>query len=408
MKKLILSLLTVSSAAITAAQMVTDTVSLGPGYSNMAWYSLENDEQANVTKSDWDIAFQASSMGSTVRINPATGTRLWRFPGDTSQFATLDTAGMSGWTELFDADTSWSYGAFSQDLSGGSFDIGWGTYSMITHTVTGDELYVIELSNGQYQKIWIENLISGEYTFRHATLDNMMDMTHTVDKSNYPDKNFVYYSLQNHNAIDKEPAVSTWDLAFQQYSTWDLGGYLVSGVLLNEGVEAAKAYPVNDSSTYTDFMSETFSHELNTIGYDWKNFNMSTFQWELADSTVYFVRDIDGDVWRLIFTEFGGSANGNFIFMKEMISALSIDGLNQPMSFEMYPNPAMDYVSVVINAEESGTLQLIDLNGRVVYEQPLTRAFGVQNINVGDLESGMYIVRFSNTSGSITDRLIVK
>src|SRR5210317_1626142 len=74
---------------------VTDTVSLGASISNQAYYKLIDAAEVNDINTDWDIAFQTESAFKTsIIINAATGTELWEYPGDTTDWATLDTAGM--------------------------------------------------------------------------------------------------------------------------------------------------------------------------------------------------------------------------------------------------------------------------------------------------------------------------
>lgn len=376
----------------TFAQTI-DTVSLQAGYSRTVWYSLEDDEQANVVKNDWDIAFDVTSLGASVWINSSIGTKLWRCSCDTSQFSSLDTSGISGWTEQINTDTSWQFGAFNLNITVPDFDLGWGTYSMITHTVIGDELFVIKLSNGSYQKIWIQELASGSYTFRHAALDNSMDMVHTLTKSLYSGKNFAYYSLVNHAAIDKEPLSSSWDLVFQQYSALDQGGYLVSGVVSNYGVEVAEVYPVNNPTSFNDWQNQSYSQNISTMGYDWKSYSGS---WTLEDSLVFMVKSVDGDYWKLQFTGFGGSSNGNFIFSKEKLSTVSADKIEPNTSqLFLFPNPVNDALTLMLDADFGhADLAISDIHGKIISTYSFIHPGGMQTsiFSTTELNSGIYML----------------
>ena len=385
----------------------TDTVSIGTSYSEQVYYSLENGVQSSVSKSDWDIAFETgSSTGISILINASTGTELFVYPGDTTDWSSLDTTGMRlNWTQRHNADTSWAYGAFSQDQSG--FFVGWGTYNMITHVITGDKLFVIKLSNGIYQKIWIKSLSGGTFHFRHATLNNSMDMLHSVKKSDYSTKNFAYFSLKNHNTIDKEPASDQWDLFFGQYTAFVPTPYLVTGLLQNAGVSAAKAYPVNDPSTYVDHSAHTFSDYINVLGYDWKSFNMTNMDYDIVDSTVYFVQTVAGDIWKLVFVDFEGSSTGNFIFTKEHVH---FAGLSEKASieFRMFPNPASDVLNIVLPAHTKYLLEIIDLSGKLVFQKSIVSPGPVLSTRLPELKSGLYMVRISDSVSSGTSRLLVK
>ena len=406
MKNLIL-LSTIFSFSFFSQSQVTDTVSLNAGLTNEAFYSLLNGELYNDINNDWDIAFQTNSTFSTsILINDGAGTELYLYPGTVADWTTLDTTGMiSTWTQRYNSDTSWSYGAFSTDQSG--FDVGWGAYNMITHQITGDRLFVIKLSNNTYQKIWIKSLISGVFEFRHANLNNTMDMTHTLSKSNFSTKNFGYYSLQNHSSKDKEPASTDWDLYFGKFTAFIPSEYLVTGILQNENTEAAKVYPVNDPSTYIDWQTGIYSKQISTIGHDWKTFNMSTFQYDIADSTVYFVKTQNNDVFKLIFKHFGGSGTGDIVFTKEHIHFSGIESENIASLIELYPNPANDIINVVYHSNQNLNLTLLDISGKAVLNSVLPANQFVTTISVFDIKTGVYILRLSNNNTFITKKLSI-
>src|SRR3989304_935541 len=187
------------------AEMVKDSVLLGAGYTDQSYYSLNNGEISNTDNTNWDIAFDASDRGYTIRTNGSIGTGLYLYPnGDSSGWATLDTTGLSAWTVLYNSDTSWGTGAFNRYENGN--DLGWGNYNTVTHNVDGDSLYVIKLSSGEWKKIWIKKLAGGVYTFRYSNLDGSDEVNASLDKSGYSGRNFAYYSLQADSEIDREPA----------------------------------------------------------------------------------------------------------------------------------------------------------------------------------------------------------
>jgi hypothetical protein len=393
------------------AQQVTDTVSLGAGYANQKWYSLENDEQGTAPKNNWDIAFECAQYGTSVLINSPTGTRLWMYTaGDTAQWSTLDTNGMAAtWPAKYNSDTSWYLGAFSQPQMN-QFDLGWGIYNPITHFVDGDSLYVIKLANNSYRKIWIKQLASGTFTFRYGTLDNSFDTTVALVKSDFAGDLFAYYSLQNNAEVDREPNATTWDLSFQQYTAFLPAPYGVTGVLSNNGVLVAQAYPVDvTTAQWTDYAYVT---PINEIGYDWKTLNMQTFTYDLADSTVYFVQDVNGNIWKMIFTGFGGSANGNFIFTKEQVGTSGIADNGQTQSFALYPNPAAQgNVTVVasLGASNEGVITATTASGALVYSESI-QGTGLQQkqINTEGWAPGLYFVSVVSDGAVLTQKLIVQ
>jgi hypothetical protein len=402
------------SVGANAQTLVEDEVILGAGYANVAFYSMADGETSNIPNNDWDIAFQVSPMGSGIRINGQAGVELYLYPdGDTTAWETVNIAGIAGWTQRYDSDTQWSTGAFNQGGSG--FNLGWGTYSMITHHVTGDRLFVIKLVDGSYQKIWIKKLAGGSYTFRHANLDGSMDMTHTIVKTNYATKNFVYYSLSGHEVLDREPLSTSWDLQFAKY-IGRLSGtetyYAVTGVLSNSGVLVSKAQGVEvETAQPEEFEYDTFN--ISVIGYDWKTFNNGTFQFEIEENLCYFVQNAGGDIYRLVFTGFSGSSLGRFEFTKELLtdSEVGIADADRSFPLAVYPNPAIGGQTSIVFEQSSQTAfaRVFDMGGREVMAQTLHgQGFAQRNLDVSGLGTGIYVLRLEDGNRVSTTRLSVQ
>lgn len=413
MKKII-CLFFITFSGTLSAQMVSETVTIHPGYTHQTWYELETGTQVQAPKDNWDIAFATSAigMGSSIRVNAITGTRLWVYPnGDTSAWNVLDTAGITGWKESYNSDTSWLGGAFDANLTSNEFDLGWGIYNSMTHIVGGDSLFVIKLSDGSYRKVWIENLVSGIYNFRFANIDGTSPVSKTITKLDYPGKNFAYYSLRTNTEFNPEPLNSNWDLLFTQYTTTlpGFGPYGVSGVLQNHGTKAVKVYPVDDPETYEDFAGQSFSSQYNILGYDWKTYSGGAYV--MADSTVYFVKTKAGDIWKIIFTGFGGSANGNFMFNKEKISSVGINETGTPETFlSVYPNPCnTGNVILVTNAMGNNLVTIYNTFGQQVLSKSFTGTGLVQHqLSVNHLQPGTYLVRINNQKGSSITKLVIR
>lgn len=417
MKKQLLSVCIALSALATNAQSTNDSVSIEAGYANQTWYSLENGTLESAPKDEWDLAFEINGFASSIRLNHVNGNKLWVYAhGDTADWSSIDTTGISSWPALFNSDTSWARGAFNVNAEvGNDFDLGWGVYNMITHHVVGDSLYVIN-HNGTFKKLWIVSLASGSYTFRLADLDGSNEIERSLQKSAYPEKNFGYYSIANDAFLDREPIRYNWDLLFTQYSAIipNFGGYPSTGVLLNNGVKAAKVYPVNDTETFNDHESATFRSEINGIGYGWKSINMSTFQWDIADSTVYFVQSMEGAIWKLVFSGFGGSANGMYYFTKEKLVEEEPEGLTghngQNTLFDVYPNPATGgMINVVLSNAGTTQLSLTDINGRAVRQQTVA-SDGLQThaLQTADLPAGLYFLSMQSEGSSISKKIIIQ
>jgi hypothetical protein len=267
----------------------------------------------SVPRNNWDIAFVVSSREAAILTNTTAGVELKVYPTSEGWSFTdpVDTTGYSTWTPLYNSDTTWTEGAFNANATGHP-NYGWGIYDMNSHNLTGSALYIIKTRSGAFKKIWIESKLSAQqkYTFEYANVDGTS--AHTVDLAVAgSSKNFVYYSLDTDQAIDREPPTDQWDLLFTKYRDRSID-YTVTGVLQNIGVTAQE-------STNTDPRSKVFPvtgflTNMSTIGSDWKTFNMGTNQYSIDTTRVFYVLDAAENVYRLKFKSFEGSTTGNISF----------------------------------------------------------------------------------------------
>ena len=392
----------------------TQTISLQPSYANQSFFSLENGEVANLDNTDWDLAFSTATMSSSIRINGGMGTELYLYPlGDTTDWNSFNSSNISSWLPIHNSDTNWFLGAFDKN-STSMFDMGWGMYSMITHYVTGDSLYAIKTVGGNWKKLWIQQLANDEYSFKYANLDGSNEINTTIQKTNYTDKNFVYFSLDQNVILDREPISQDWDITFTKYITPVQGmAYGVTGVLSNSGIKVAQVDNLADPNNYIDYSQHPMMTEINSIGYDWKSFDMSTFSYSVEPYRCYFLKDLNDKVWRIVFNSFEGSSTGIIEFnTEEMTSSTSISNLNNDISsFSIYPNPinGNNLTIVFENSSKTTELNIFDITGKNVYQE-LFEGIGFQakSINLPNLNNGVYIVSFSSKGSIFQKKLVVR
>tara|TARA_B100000768_G_scaffold164681_1_gene166740 strand:+ start:6484 stop:7722 length:1239 start_codon:yes stop_codon:yes gene_type:complete len=412
MKKLLLILSAYCAfSTLTMAQPISDSISLGIGYTNQSYYSLNSGESANIDNSNWDIAFDASGYGSSIRINGAIGTELYKYPnGDTSSWSTFDTVGMSNWFPVYDSDTSWGMGAFNKGATSSPMDLGWGVYSTITHHIIGDSLFMIKLTNGSYKKLQIVSLASGLFTFKYANLDGTNEINTSLAKADYINRNFGYYNLRSDTSIYREPSSSSWDLLFTKYVAELFPGtfYGVTGVLQNADVEVIEMTDIANVNTFSAYAGHNFESAINTVGYDWKSFNMATFSYNITDSLCYFIDDRDGNIWRLVLTGFSGSSTGGINFTKELISSINIHE-EVTLNFGLYPNPANDIAHVVFTNNETTVIRILNLQGQTILEKHISQdGFMDFPIDVTSYHAGMYLISLQQGSQVTVQRLIIQ
>nr|MBC8148043.1 T9SS type A sorting domain-containing protein [Bacteroidota bacterium] len=328
---------------------------------------------------------------------------------DTSGWAAVDTSGLTAWPELINSEEEWEEGAFGQNALGHP-DYGWGIYNTVTHNLTGDSLFIIKLMNGSYKKLWIvgKQSVANIYTFRYANLDGTGDTTVSVSCGMYSDKNFAYYSIENNTVLDREPLADSWDFVFTKYNGAQPSGgfYPVTGVLANDGVGIIRMDSVNTS--IADWGPYPFEDNISTIGWNWKAFSMSTFTYEVDDSLVFFVKNLEGDVYKLIFIGFAGSSTGKAYFTKELVSNTGIEYIFSVNEINVFPNPSIDNFHIAINTNyTNGKIQVVDILGKLMYSGEVNDSENLFMISTETWKSGLYLVTVQTDNKIVTKKVLL-
>ena len=385
---------------------VADQVTLGQGYTEQSFYSLQDGEVSNISNTDWDLAFLTEGLNSSILINDNRNTMLYLYSNNVSDWATVDTTGLT-WEPLHNSEVNWKKGAFTQTQnSSDPFDYGWGQYAgPPTHIVSGNRIFILAMGNGEFKKVIIESLDFGVYNFKYANLDGSNEVIESVNNADFTNKNFWYYSIQNEEVIDREPATESWDITFTPYSSEVAPGlnYLVVGALHNLGVSASQAsgVPVDDAN-WSDY---PMAEDINIMGADWKYFDMDNFVYVIEEDLSYFVQDIEGNVWQLVFTGFGGSSTGSIEFTKELISVTGLDE-SSLIDFSVFPNPSNGRLDVILPIEmDQAYYTVVDAQGRAIVSDTWTGGFQ-HTLDLYDVPSGIYLLQIE-MNGAIGQETIV-
>lgn len=395
-------------------------VSVGASYANATYYSIDDGSTTSVSHADWDIAFSLGDRDLGVLVNEASVGGLADvelYLTTAEDFATVDTTEM---TRLHNDEQSWGSGAFnSVTTPGDPFDFGWGSYDPSTHKVNGTRVFVIKLRDDTYKKIMIELLDGSVYTFKHADLDGNNEVSQSVDKAAFSGKTLAYYSFAGDTVLDLEPA--SWDLLFTRYlTTLDVGGgvlaeYPVTGVLLNAGMQAAKVSGIDPQTvTYEDY-DGPYGDSSDVIGHDWKEFDLSAFQWLIPNDLVYFVQTADSNLWKIQFVDFEGSSTGvttlEKTFQMSLVSALH-ELPDYVPAFRVYPNPAVEFARIELELEEvrllPASLTILNALGQQMHREVLSLYHGINRIEVpmDQLAAGTYFVNVQIGTDRIVRRII--
>lgn len=150
---------------------------------------------------------------------------------------------------------------------------------------------------------------------------------------------------------------------------------------------------------------------MDTIGYNWKKFNNTTFQYKIQDSLAYFVKDQNNDVWKLIFTKFEGSRTGKIFFTKEkLVKASFIEKTSFVQNWSIYPNPTQsENITITLVSEKKSTfdVSIIDVNGKIVHTEVMevTNGLTTKLLQVPVLPKGIYLIQLVSKSIVLRDKI---
>lgn len=183
--------------------------------------------------------------------------------------------------------------------------------------------------------------------------------------------------------------------------------YRMSGVLQAPTVSVAKVEETQATNN-TSNPSE-FSNVISTIGHSWKPTT------GVYDNVVYYVKQED-TIYRMYFTENGGAATGNMYFkIKNITDDMGIKDLNQDLKFGLYPNPTFNKkVTLIYDAKKSANapinVSVFNLAGQKVFETSIQGQAGFyqKELNLNQLNAGVYVIALENGKDKVSQKLIVK
>ena len=380
---------------ITSLKAQIEQVSVGQDYAFQTYYNLSTGEAIQVANDSWDIAFTNQGLQDAgVILNESNGLNQEPLKVYLSESVDwlepiVDTTVFVDSLLLFNLEENWREGAFNIERPPGNpFDYGWGQYNRNTFTVEGDKIFVIKKRDGSFMKFQIMALEVENYIFRYAELDGSNEVLDTVAKDNTSGP-LIHYSFEQQEIVSLP---QDYDLIFQRYFTpLDAGDgtileYSVTGVLLGPGTKAVVVDSVNPLSFTLEGVDKPFSDIPKTIGHDWKVFDFEV-GWLIDEDRVQFVETKSGEIYKLIFYDFEGSATGTITLEKTQSALLSTKPVSlSSLDMEIFPNPSEDYFRIK-GIKQPGRLHLVDNQGRIVLNRIINPS---EPIDISHLATGIY------------------
>ena len=393
----------------TFSQETTVNLSLGASYTSQVYYKLNTKTETTVAANSWDLAFfRASNYEHGIRVNDGIGIEVFEAANQATAWNTIDITNEAAWSKLYNSDTDRINGAFMQ----GSATYGWGEYNTATHHITGTIIYVLKYTDGSYKKFICEDFYGG-YTIKYASWngsDWSEDESAVISNSNNSNNTYNYFSLQNDNEVIVEPAATDWDFVFTKYFTdVSTSKYNVTGVLSSDNITVATA-----TGDTTNNLS--YSEAINTIGYNWKSLN-ATWTYDVDSELKFYVKDKDEKIYKLYFTEFGGSSTGNLVFnFEDVTQTLGIEEIGESIAFGIYPNPVRSdkKINIVFDVNKvnknENKIEIYNLSGQKVLATSITNSLGFYNkeINLSSLNSGIYMLKFTSGNYQKTKKIVIQ
>jgi hypothetical protein len=141
-------------------------------------------------------------------------------------------------------------------------------------------------------------------------------------------------------------------------------------------------------TTASEINNKAFELYKSNDAINWKMIYTVEGQGDKATETNYSFKDIDkkSSYYRLKDIDFDENENWSQIIFA--------DCNNESTQIEVYPNPASEFIKVIIPFEEHTTLNILSMEGKTIKSMPLVSKNNL--IHIKDLSAGVYIIEIKN------------
>ena len=184
--------------------------------------------------------------------------------------------------------------------------------------------------------------------------------------------------------------------------------YSVTGVLQSDLIKVAKTEtgnPTNDAA---------YLASINTVGYDWKTFNMSSGGYTIKPTNFFIKNSTTNKIYKLNFTAFEGSATGVVKFNYENVTASLGTSDLEKTKFGVYTTNQPKTISIVYNSNQSASsnlsVQVYSMNGQLVHQEIYkpTSSFTNKTIQLSKLPAGVYVVKLQSADKVESKKVVLQ
>ena len=267
----------------------TVTVEMGETYKNQIYYDLEENVIVDIKDKDaWDVALTCS---------------------DTSHHLLLNSAKIMGAVHLENATLQSSVSTSGHEWEYESPE-GYYAQSPLYNWDTKGGIYLVDAGLnylGQHQGYYKMQAELVENGVRIRWMKTGETEEHEFILQKDPAYNSVGLSFIHSGFVETEPPADSWDLKFSVYTHIFEGHmpYSVVGALVNPNKSfALKTENPFSETDFNTLQGVTLKSELNTIGYDWKEFNFDQSLYEVYSHFTYLIRTRNEMAFKLRFVDF--------------------------------------------------------------------------------------------------------
>lgn len=424
MKKYLHLTLLFLSTGILHSQSTFREISTGNSYVNQVFFELGDFQPTAIPNESWDLAFTAFGLQDAgIHVNESaaisnTPPPLELYYAPTDNFAAVILESEIIADRLVNSEESWSNGAFNSGrVLSNPLDYGWGMYNPQVNQVIGNKVFVLKMRDGSYKKMMIDSLVISTYYFKYADLDGGNEQSTTIDKADFADAGFAFFSFSSNSTINSIP--EKWDLMYGRYRTIlppDNTPYDVTGILSHPNLKVAEVRGVEVDEVDVN-TSLSFEGRIDIIGSDWKGFDFQ-LGWVLQDSLSYIVKMPDNHLYKLVFIDFSGSSSGGTATFEQ--SDLGILSSNEDLalagtSWSIYPNPIQHgQFTLSLDLEQQldeVQLSLFNTLGQSLWRRSLSPRPGLNAYEIelpANILAGQYWLRLQAASGQLTQTVFIR